>query len=238
MTGMTAFRRTASARAPDRAESLRSDDPTGAAWHRWLLVFGGVVYGLYVSLDLGWLSMLAFGDPTWLTFGIIVLFVLSSLYCGALAFEMARQHTIWKRLHHGLTHDGASWASDYLAERRALRGADATALGDLLHERIKGRTELGWFSAGLQIKLGLLGTVIGFVIMLASIGSANDLQSQGLDTLIRGMGIGMKVSLYTTIVGLVGSMMIGIQMLVVDRAADRLFALIITLPDHDDSHAD
>lgn len=217
--------------APDHAEALRSDDPIGASWHRWLLVFGGIVYGLYVSNDLGWLPLLAFGDPTWLTFGIIVLFLLSSLYCGALAHLMARQHTVWKRLHEGLAHDGASWAGDYLAERRALRGADATALGDLLHERIKGRTELGWFSAGLQIKLGLLGTVIGFVIMLASIGSASDLQSQGLDALIRGMGIGMKVSLYTTIVGLIGSMMIGIQMLVIDRAADRLFALIITLPD-------
>jgi len=231
MIGMKAFRRTASANAPDRAEALRSNDPTGATWHRWLLVFGGVVYALTVSHDLGWLRLLAFGDPTWLTFGIIVLFLLSSLYCGALAFEMARQHTVWKRLHQRQAHDGASWASDYLAERRALSGADATALGDLLHERIKGRTELGWFSAGLLLKLGLLGTVIGFVIMLSSIGTANDLQSQGLDTLIRGMGTGMRVSLYTTIVGLVGSMLIGIQMLVIDRAADRLFALIITLPD-------
>lgn len=228
---MKAFRRTASASAARQAEALRSDDPTGASWHRWLLVFGGIVYGLYVANDLGWLPLLAYGDPTWLTFGIIVLFGLSSLYCGALAFEMARQHAVWKHLHEGQQHPGTSWASDYLAERRDLRGADATALGDLLHDRIKGRTELGWFSAGLQIKLGLLGTVIGFVIMLASIGSASDLQSQGLDALIRGMGIGMKVSLYTTIVGLIGSMMIGIQMLVIDRAADRLFALIITLPD-------
>lgn len=228
---MKALRRTASAPASDHAEGLRGDDPSGGAWHRWLLVFGGVVYALYLAHDLGWLSLLAFGDPTWLTFGILVLFVVASLYCGVLAWEMARQHTIWKRLHHGERLDARSWATDYLAERRTLVGADATALGDLLHERIKGRTELGWFSAGLLLKLGLLGTVIGFVIMLGSIGSASDLQSQGLDTLIRGMGIGMKVSLYTTIVGLVGSMLIGLQMLVVDRAADRLFALIITLPD-------
>jgi hypothetical protein len=214
-------------------EGLRSNDPVGGAWHRWLLVSGGIVYGLYVSNDLGWLPLLAFGDPTWLTFGILVLFGLASLYCGLLALELARQHAVWKRLHEGESHERASWATDYLAERRSLRGADATALGDLLHERIKGRTELGWFSAGLLLKLGLLGTVIGFVIMLASIGTANDLQAQGLDALIRGMGIGMKVSLYTTIVGLIGSMLIGLQMLVIDRASDRLFALIVTLPDRD-----
>ncbi|MDP3295687.1 MAG: MotA/TolQ/ExbB proton channel family protein [Nevskia sp.] len=228
---MKAFRLTASAGAHRQAEALRSNDPPGAGWHRWLLIFGGIAYGLYVSHELGWLELLAYGDPTWLTFGIIVLFVLASLYCGTLAFQLARQHEIWTAVRNGQGHDGPSWTTDFLAERQALNGADATALGDLLHERIKGRTELGWFSAGLQIKLGLLGTVIGFVIMLASIGSANDLQSQGLDALIRSMGIGMKVSLYTTIVGLIGSMMIGIQMLVIDRAADRLFALIITLPD-------
>lgn len=232
MTGMKASRWTASARGVRTEERLRSDDPVGAAWHRWLLVFGGIVYGLYLALDLGWLRVLAFGDPTWLTSGILALFLLASLYCGALAMVLARQHAVWKRLRDGeCDDDSGSWTADYLAERRALLGADATALGDLLHERIKGRTELGWFSAGLLLKLGLLGTVIGFVIMLASIGTANDLQAQGLDALIRGMGIGMKVSLYTTIVGLIGSMLIGIQMLIVDRAADRLFALIITLPD-------
>jgi len=228
---MKALRPTASVNPLSRVEALRGADPVGASWHRWLLVFGSALYGLYLSVDLGWLSLLAFGDPTWLTFGILVLFGLSSLYCGSLAFEMARQHAVWKCLYEGGRHQGTSWAGDYLVERSGLHGTDATALGDLLHERIKGRTELGWFSAGLQIKLGLLGTVIGFVIMLASIGSASDLQSQGLDALIRGMGIGMKVSLYTTIVGLIGSMMIGIQMLVIDRAADRLFALIITLPE-------
>lgn len=228
---MKASRLTVLARKRNGPEGLRREDPVGACWHRWLLIAAAIAYGLYISNDLGWLPLLAFGDPTWLTFGIIVLFIAASIYCGSMAFELARQHAVLQGLQNGQPSAGPSWVGDYLAERQALNGADSTALGDLLHERIKGRTELGWFSAGLQIKLGLLGTVIGFVIMLASIGNAGDLQSQGLDRLIQNMGLGMRVSLYTTIVGLIGSMMIGIQMLVIDRAADRLFALIITMPD-------
>ena len=230
---MKAFRRTASASAHRQAEALRSHDPHGTGWHRWLLILAASAYGIYLGMETGYLPLLVYGDPTKLTLAVCVLYLIATSYVGLQAWELSKQHDILLDHVAGRPTPANSWTTDFIEERRGLNSTEITALGDLLHERIKGRTELGWFSAGLQIKLGLLGTVIGFVIMLASIGSANDLQSQGLDTLIRGMGIGMKVSLYTTIVGLVGSMMIGIQMLVVDRAADRLFALIVTLPDRD-----
>ena len=40
---MKAFRRTASASAHRQAEALRSHDPHGTGWHRWLLIFGGIL---------------------------------------------------------------------------------------------------------------------------------------------------------------------------------------------------
>lgn len=213
-------------------ERLRAEELSGSPWHRWLLIVSATSYGIYVGWDIGYIPLLLFGDPTYLTFAVAVLFVIATSYIGYQAWELSRQHDIVLAHMAGEPTPEHSWTADYLRERRALNGGDATPLGDLLHERIKGRTEPGWFSAGLHIKLGLLGTVIGFVIMLGSIGSnASDLQSQGLDALVRGMGVGMRVSLYHTIAGLVGSMLVGLQMLMIDRIADRLFALIITLPD-------
>ncbi len=228
---MKAFRRTASASRHDGAEALRSNDPAGTGWHRWLLIFGASVYGIHLGMETGYLPMLVYGDPTQLTLAVCVLYLIATSYVGLQAWELSRQHDILLDHLAGRPTPAHSWTTDFVAERRGLSSTEITALGDLLHERIKGRTELGWFSAGLHIKLGLLGTVIGFVIMLGSLGSAGDLQAQGLDALIRGMGVGMRVSLYHTIAGLIGSMMIGIQMLVVDRSADRLFARIITLPE-------
>lgn len=214
-------------------ERLRAEELPGAPWHRWLLIVGATVYGLYLGVSTGYVQLLLFGDPTYLTFAVAVLFVIATSYIGLQAWELSRQHDIVVAHMAGRATPEHSWMADYLRERRQLAGGDATPLGDLLHERIKGRTEPGWFSAGLHIKLGLLGTVIGFVIMLGSVGNAAELQSQGLDVLIRGMGVGMRVSLYHTIAGLVGSMLVGFQMLMIDRIADRLFALIITLPEPD-----
>lgn len=215
-------------------EPLRAEELPGSPWHRWLLIAGITVFGLSIGWSTGYVPLLLFGDPTQLTLAVGVLFVIATSYIGIQAWELSRQHDALLAHRTGTGAPPRSWAADFLHERRGLGGAEATALGDLLHERIKGRTELGWFSAGLHIKLGLLGTVIGFVIMLGSIGNASDLQAQGLDALVRGMGVGMRVSLYHTIAGLVGSMLVGIQMLVIDRSADRLFALIITLPDPED----
>lgn len=228
---MKAFRLTASANPRNRVEALRSNDPAGIGWHRWLLIFGASAYGIYLGFDTGYIPLLLFGDPTKLTLAVGVLYLIATTYVGIQAWELSRQYDILLDHVAGRPTPEHSWTTDFVAERRGLSSTEVTALGDLLHERIKGRTELGWFSAGLHIKLGLLGTVIGFVIMLGSLGSAGDLQAQGLDSLIRGMGVGMRVSLYHTIAGLIGSMMIGIQMLAVDRSADRLFALIITLPE-------
>jgi hypothetical protein len=232
MTGMKAFRQTASAAPAAKAvEALRAQEVPGSPWHRWLLIVSAIGYLIYLSTGPGYLQLLLLDDPTFLTPAVAVLFLIATSYIGMLAWELSQQHDALLAHLAGAPMPARSWTGDFLRERATLGGRDATPLGDLLHERIKGRTELGWFSAGLHIKLGLLGTVIGFVMMLASVGSANELQAQGIDTLIRGMGTGMRVSLYHTIAGLVGSILIGFQMLAIDRAADRLFALIITLPE-------
>ena len=231
---MKAFRRTASARTPEAIEALHSEDPPGAGWHRWLLTLGATLWMVYFGLETGYVQLLLFDDPTHLTMAVAALYVIATSYIGYQAWELSRQHDVLVAVQRGDAVPMHAFVTDYLHERARCgadgSGVDATALGDLLHERIKGRTELGWFSAGLHIKLGLLGTVIGFVIMLGSLGTAGDLQAQGLDTLIQAMGVGMRVSLYHTIAGLVGSMLIGVQMLVVDRLAERLFTRIITLP--------
>ena len=40
---------------------------------------------------------------------------------------------------------------------------------DTYVKKTNGYYELGWFSADLMLKLGLIGTVIGFIIMLGSL---------------------------------------------------------------------
>ena len=108
------------------------------------------------------------------------------------------------------------------------RGAEPPdTLVDVLGERLSGAHELGWFICGALIKLGLLGTVIGFIVMLATVDSAQSFDVAAIQQLLVGMSQGMRVALYTTLVGLTTSMILSLHYLLLDRAADRLQARIV-----------
>ena len=91
-------------------------------------------------------------------------------------------------------------------------------------EQAHGQHEAGWFVAGSLIKLGLLGTVIGFVLMLAPVTTLESFDQSQVQGLLKQMTVGMGVALNTTLIGLVCTLLLGIQYLLVDRAADRLVA--------------
>ncbi|MES9977090.1 MAG: MotA/TolQ/ExbB proton channel family protein, partial [Candidatus Thiodiazotropha sp.] len=77
---------------------------------------------------------------------------------------------------------------------------------------------------GLLVKLGLLGTVIGFVMMLAPVAELKSFDLSDIQGLLQRMTTGMGVALNTTLMGLSCSMLLGMQYLMLDRAADRLVA--------------
>ena len=97
-------------------------------------------------------------------------------------------------------------------------------LDDVLSERMRGPQEIGWFLSGLLVKLGLLGTVIGFIFMLGSVADLESLDISDAQDLIQRMTKGMGVALVTTLVGLTASMITGFQYLMIDRGADRLIS--------------
>ena len=59
-------------------------------------------------------------------------------------------------------------------------------------------------------------------MMLGSMTHLNSLDIAQVQTLMSAMTQGMKIALNTTIIGLVGSMLLGLQYLILDRTADKL----------------
>ena len=100
--------------------------------------------------------------------------------------------------------------------------------GELLAEHFHYQHAFGWFAAGAMIKLGLLGTVIGFIMMLTSIGGLDSLEIEQVQQLMQRMTQGMMVALNTTLLGLVGSMILGVQYLLLDHFADQLLVRTLT----------
>lgn len=76
---------------------------------------------------------------------------------------------------------------------------------------IKEKTELGWFMSDLFLSIGMIGTVIGFISMLSGFSSLDVDNAETVQDLIKQLGQGMSTALYTTLVGLVCSVLLKIQ---------------------------
>ena len=182
-------------------------------------------------------------DPTYISWLIGALFVLFSLHAGTRSWQIAAETEAL----HGLLDRGetlfssSAWRNEsltgqfiYALVRRIQGGAAVEAehasndlLVDVYVENVRGQHEMGWFVAGILLKLGLLGTVIGFIMMLRSVVFSDSFEMSDVQDLLGNMTVGMGVALTTTLVGLVTSALLGFQYLLVDRGADRLVAQAI-----------
>ena len=82
---------------------------------------------------------------------------------------------------------------------------------------------IGWFIAESCLVLGLIGTVSGFIIMLGT--AFVDIDVSNVDSMQKAlaqMSVGMSASLYTTLLGLISSLAIKLQLVNVERTIEQL----------------
>lgn len=191
------------------------------AFYGWLILAGLMLFGSFLLWQHGLWQELLKHDQTYISRIVLGLFTIMTLYLGWIAFKLARES---QKVQTGETQQ--SWAGDYLG---LLNEQSAEPLQARLVEQVHGGHQSGWFISDLLLRLGLIGTVIGFVLML---GSVYELQSDGvhaLKQLMTSMGGGMQVALYTTLSGLGASMLVSIQCHWLDRCADKLVSDIVAL---------
>jgi hypothetical protein len=88
----------------------------------------------------------------------------------------------------------------------------------LLEDELSNKNALGYLIVDILLKLGLTGTVIGFILMLLPIGEIKDFDPQILQKLLSTMSGGMAVALYTTLTGLISSMLLKFQYFLIDSS--------------------
>ena len=116
-------------------------------------------------------------------------------------------------------------------ERNKDRHSESSNLGAYLEQRVHAGHASGWFVADLMIKLGLLGTVVGFIFMLNSVAQMETTDLNAAKLMLTQMSSGMRIALFTTLAGLSSGLILGAQYQLLDRSADRLFRQIIRLFD-------
>jgi hypothetical protein len=208
------------------AERRGAAVPTEPLWLEWLALGGVFAFASWLLGARGVWSLLLRSDPTGITLVIIVVFAASTLWCGARTRELQRQRTALGSMPastDGMSPPRANWAADYCAALAGPAADSATAL-DLLVEHTHGPHGTAWWVNGLQLKLGLLGKVIGFSILALNIGSVQNFDASQSQDLLRSLTTGLGVALLTTMVGLVGNILLGLQLTRLDRYADLLVA--------------
>ena len=82
--------------------------------------------------------------------------------------------------------------------------------------------DTGWFIAEACLALGMIGTVTGFLLMLSGAFADIDLANTAtIQTALSKMALGMSTALYTTLVGLICSLTLKIQLVNVENENQR-----------------
>jgi hypothetical protein len=190
---------------------------------QWLMLIGLIGFGIFMAWDTGLLPAMLESDNTRLSIIILAMFFVACLHCFERSFFLSRQFCI---LNQHVNSD-VSPVSHYLKQSSNMDDQERALLTEVLAEKIRGQHQIGWFITGALIKLGLLGTVIGFMLMLGSLDNIKSMDLEQVQTLMQTMTQGMKIALNTTLLGLGSSLLLGLQYLYLDRRADQLLALTI-----------
>ena len=110
----------------------------------------------------------------------------------------------------------------YQLKTSSVSHENRSSLLEVLDTRLRSKYAFGFLVADLMLKLGLLGTVIGFIIMLGSLSNLNSVDITVMQTLLAEMSSGMKVALYTTLTGMLAGITLNIKFNLLDWAVDHL----------------
>lgn len=189
----------------------------------WLAFMGLLTFGAAVMWQHGLWHRLVQADPTGLTIVIVLLFIACSIWAGQRSWVLGLQ---WQALQTRPHTPG--WAQDYLSAR-AHPHTDTGILLQVLSDRAHGPQEMAWWLNGIQLKLGLLGKVIGFSVLALELGRMDGFDPQQSAQMLKSLTGGLGIALLTTITGLAANILLGLQLMRIDRFADGLVAEVLTI---------
>jgi hypothetical protein len=236
-----------SATASAETASSVADSSERSVLLLWMIFTGLSVFAVVLLWRYGLLHLMVSSDRTYISSVIAVLYFVTCFHCFWRTRAIAREGEITRRCRAILSAPGGARRLD---DARALPGglvpdhirnlvkkAQAQAAGRIdqtlllrsLADRLRGSNGFGAFVSDTLMKLGLLGTIIGFIIMLAPIATLDAADKAAMKSSMGLMSDGMAVAMYTTLAGLVGSILVRIQYYMLDAATQRVFSDAVML---------
>jgi hypothetical protein len=220
---------------------------------RWLMFTGVCAFGFVLLWYYGLFRLMLVADKTYISSIIVLLYAATCIHCFvrtvAISRESDRAHRVLSLVSHGGPHlrvvgedvlapDGTKLPQGHITAhirniilKAGLQGGriDQTLLLRGLADALRGPNALGSFASDSLMKLGLLGTIVGFILMLAPIAGLDAADHASMKLSMGLMSDGMAVAMYTTLAGLIGSILVQTQYYMLDEATAKLFALATDL---------
>ena len=184
----------------------------------------GLVF-LFVLITQGYVSKAIKADITNMVIVILALF--------SVGFILAAYRTFWlsRELNYSYLKvlPPNSIAKDFLQNSKKLDASSRNNLAASLRIKLSSKINYIKFMANTLVILGLIGTVIGFIIALSGVDGSVSSNPEEVSKMVSTLIQGMSVALYTTLVGSICSVWLNICYQIMSTGANNLLSKIIEL---------
>tara|TARA_B100001741_G_C16445663_1_gene547877 strand:- start:27 stop:644 length:618 start_codon:yes stop_codon:yes gene_type:complete len=184
----------------------------------------GLVF-LFVLITQGYVSKAIKADITNMVIVILALF--------SVGFILAAYRTFWlsRELNYSYLKilPPNSISRDFLQNSKKLDASSRNNLAASLRIKLSSKINYIKFMANTLVILGLIGTVIGFIIALSGVDGSVSSNPEEVSKMVSTLIQGMSVALYTTLVGSICSVWLNICYQIMSTGANNLLSKIIEL---------
>lgn len=194
---------------------------------KWVLEATIIVFGFLSTYYYGLIQIIVSGDPTKITLLIFSIYAIVAVYCGVRTYLISNE---LKRLEESKnlfrTSNGSLMGTGILSEHAydiiATNKNDQTMLLQCRANELHDKHEIIWHIAGALVKIGLFGTLIGFIIALWPFFTLEQFTFTAVRNLLGFISGGIGVALYTTLAGITTSVLLELQAHGLEMGTNRL----------------
>ncbi len=221
-----------------------SRDSSDLIFIKWLLFFTVLLIISYLLIYYGHISKLINNDVSNISIVILLIFIFFSIKVGSLLYKVkdsfynliilstSNEYNNIKNIIQQMNKSNNYYDICILDQLKIFYIndiKDRKDINEVFEYKFTKDIDLGWFIVDLLIKLGLIGTVIGFIIMLSSIALIEDFDLSLMQSLLKNMSSGMMVALYTTLTGLLSSIILSFQNKYLENIIYDMISIITTI---------
>lgn len=184
----------------------------------------GIIF-LIVTYTQGYIAKAIDADITNVILLIFFLFLLGLIISGIRTFWISKQLNYATEKSKELN----SITNHYLQNIKNLDASARSNLASSLRIKLANKINLVKFIANTLVILGLIGTVIGFIIALSGVDGNVSSDPEEISKMITTLIQGMSVALYTTLAGSICSVWLNICYHILSSGANKLLAKIIEI---------